>query len=262
MQYDPIKDRLARFIGIFPWARKLFYVTLDLLLLRQRYVKKALRRHSPVSGNWRFYDAGAGFCQYSWYMLKTFQNCTVFANDLKTDYLSGFALYARIAFPGRFFWQQADLQDFIPKNIYQIITAIDILEHIPNDVAVLRNFHACLNPGGKLIISTPSDTDEAAKFTEEHVRPGYNKDELEEKLKQAGFGIVESIYSYGKWGALAWRLQMKHPLSLLLKSRFFGLLLPFYYLLVLPLAEVLMRLDLAVNNKQGTGIIIVAEKPA
>ena len=35
---------------------------------------------------------------------------------------------------------------------------------------------------GILIISTPSDRNEAAKFTEEHIRPGYNKKELEDKF--------------------------------------------------------------------------------
>jgi len=34
-----------------------------------------------------------------------------------------------------------------------------------------------------------------------------------------------------------------------------------YYLLVYPLAEILMRLDMKTDNKQGTGILIVAQKP-
>ena len=260
MEYDPLKAKAARWIRIFPAARELFYRALDLLLLRQRYVKRALGKYFPRGGELRFYDAGAGFCQYSWHVLREYPRAKVFASDLKRNYLEDFALYAKPRFPGRFSWQEAALQLFTPGNSYTLVTAIDILEHIPDDLAVLRNFHSALDENGILIISTPSDTDEAAKFTEEHVRPGYNKAELEQKLRTAGFDILESLYSYGTWGSLAWRLALKYPLSLLGKSKLFLVVLPFYWLLLFPLAETLMRLDLNAKNKSGIGIIVVARK--
>jgi len=262
MEYDPLKDKAAGLIMIWPPARVLFYRALELLLLRQRYVKRYLKKCLPAGSEFRYYDAGAGFCQYSWQVLKNYPRARVFAADLKRGYLEDFARYAQPRFPGRFSWQQADLQTFTPSNSYNLVTAIDILEHIPDDLAVLKNFHTALAQGGILIISTPSDTDEAAKFTAEHVRPGYNKAELEEKLRAAGFAILESLYSYGTWGSLAWRLLLKYPLSLLGKSKLFLVVLPFYWLLLFPLAELLMRLDLKAKNKSGTGIIVVARKEA
>ncbi|MBW6514005.1 MAG: methyltransferase domain-containing protein [Candidatus Syntrophosphaera sp.] len=260
MEYDPLKDRAASLIRIFPMARTCFYRCLDLLLLRQRYVKRCLARYASGNEKLRFYDAGAGFCQYSWHILSRWPDSRVFASDLKGDYLADFADFARSRFPGRFSCQTADLQDFTPQNSYDLITAIDILEHIENDIAVLRNFHNCLAEKGILIISTPSDTDEAAQFTEEHVRPGYNKAELEQKLEGCGFEILESLYSYGTWGGLAWRLLIKHPLTWLQKSRLSLFFLPIYYILLFPIAELLMRLDLKADNKTGTGLIIVARK--
>jgi len=260
MEYDPLKDRAASLIRVWPAARVFFYRVLDLLLLRQRYVKLALRQYLPIDRGFRYYDAGAGFCQYSWHVLKNYPAAKVFANDLKRDYLEDFSRYAKKSFPGRFSWQQADLQTFTPRNSYGLATAIDILEHIQDDEAVLRNFNVALADGGILIISTPSDTDEAAKFTSEHVRPGYNKAELEDKLRACGFTILESIYSYGTWGSLAWRLLLKHPLKLIARSKLILLALPIYYLLVFPLLELLMRLDLKSSNPTGTGIIVVAQK--
>jgi trans-aconitate methyltransferase len=260
MQYDPVKDSIHRLIKAFPPFRELFYRALDLLLLRQRYVKRCIAKYISPGQDFRYYDAGAGFCQYSWHVLKFHPRAKAFATDLKRDYLDDFAYYAQKHFPGRFSWQAADLQAFTPRNRYHLVTAVDILEHIPDDLAVLRNFYTCLEDKGILVISTPSDTDEAARFTEEHVRPGYNKTELEEKLKSCGFQILESIYSYGAWGSLAWRLLMKHPLNLLAKSKMYLALLPFYYLLVFPVSEVLMRLDLNARNQSGTGIIIVATR--
>ncbi len=262
MYYEPLKDRIAALIKSYPAARAAFYGMLDLLLLRQRYVKRCLLRYGKDFPNLRYYDAGAGFCQYSWFVLRKFPASTVLASDLKGGYLDDFNACSRTRFPGRFTWQAADLQLYTPPGTYHLISAIDILEHIPDDDAVMANFHACLEPGGVVVISTPSDSDEAARFTSEHVRPGYDKAALESKLRVHGFEIQESKYSYGKAGSLAWRLLLKHPMALIEKSKLAVLLLPLYYLLALPLAQVLMWLDLRSENSTGTGIIIVARKPA
>ncbi len=260
MQYDPLKDKAASLIRIFPRARILFYRALDLVLLRQRYVKRCLAKYLRGIEKPRHYDAGAGFCQYSWHVLKQYPDSRVFATDLKKEYLQDFAAFAGTHFPGRFSWQTADLQTFVPQNDYDVVTAIDILEHIEDDIAVLQNFHLSLAENGILVISTPSDTDEAARFTSEHVRPGYDKGELEDKLRSCGFDILESLFSYGTFGSLAWRLIIRTPLSLLAKSKLYIALLPLYYLLLYPIAELLMRRDMRIKNKTGTGIIIVVKK--
>jgi SAM-dependent methyltransferase len=254
MQYDPIKDRLASIIQVFPALRRMFYMALDFLLLRQRYVKAEIRKY--FKDGMRFYDAGAGFCQYSDFVLNSYPKSTVLATDLKTDYL--FA-YQQVA-DSRFFYKTADLQVFCPKQQYDMAIAIDILEHIEHDLKALQNFHAALSEGGILIISTPSDQDEAARFTEEHVRPGYSKDELEAKLTSVGFEIISSRYSYGLWGALSWKLMMKYPLALLNKNLAWGMILPFWYLTLFPISELLMYLDMNSYNLYGTGILIVARK--
>ncbi len=260
MRYDPLKDLAARFIRLHPRFRELFFRGLDLLLLRQRYVKREMDTLFPTGTKFWHYDAGAGFCQYSWHSLKRWPRAKVFATDLKRDFLADFAGFAKREFPGRFYWQCADLQTFTPQRKYDLVTAIDILEHIPNDMAVLANFHAALKEGGALIISVPSDTDEAAKFTSEHVRPGYSKQDLQEKLINSGFEVEKLIHSYGTWGSLSWRLLMKYPLSLLDKSRIFLAFLPFWYLAVFPIAELMMRADMKRENHSGTGLIAVARK--
>ncbi|MCB5263022.1 MAG: methyltransferase [Candidatus Cloacimonetes bacterium] len=254
MQYDPIKDRLAESIKSFPALRRYFYQALDLLLLRQRYVKAAIKHH--FSDGMRFYDAGAGFCQYSDFVLKNYPNSRVLATDLKTDYLRQYSF----AVGPHFSFKSADLQVFRPRHRYNMAIAIDILEHIEDDVSVLKNIHSALVPQGILIISTPSDTDPAAKFTAEHVRPGYDKSELEAKLLASGFEILCSKYSYGFFGALSWRLMIKYPLTLWGKSKLWAPVLALWYLLLLPASQLLMKMDMLITNPSGTGIIIVASR--
>lgn len=254
MKYDPIKDIAASAIAVFPALRVCFYKALDLLLLRQRYVKREILRYGKPA--MRFYDAGAGFCQYGWFVLNKFPDSIVFATDLKTEYLRSFSAVAG----RRFSYKSADLQQFRPETKYDMAIAIDILEHIEDDISTLQNFHYALKDGGILIISSPSDLDEAAKFTEEHVRPGYNKNELEQKLMDAGFEIVTSSFSYGYFGAISWKLMMKYPLLMLKKHKILALILPLYYMVVYPFSELLMQADLKRKNTTGTGLIVVARK--
>lgn len=254
MRYDPLKDRIFGIISLFPGLRELFFALLDRLLLRQRYVKREIVAFAKEGMS--FYDAGAGFCQYSRFVLKKYPLARVFATDLKTEYLKSFAAFNT----GSFSYQSADLQSFIPRSRYDMAIAIDILEHIQDDEAAIQNLYSALKNNGILIVSTPSDLDEASRFTEEHVRPGYQKEELEAKLRSAGFEIEKSLYSYGIFGAASWRLMLKYPLQMLNKSRLNIIWLPFWYLAVYPLSEILMQWDMKRKNSKGNGIIIVARK--
>ena len=51
MHYDIIKDKFAKLIDIVPAFRKLFYLIMDLLLLRQWYVKKEIKKHFAKDKN-------------------------------------------------------------------------------------------------------------------------------------------------------------------------------------------------------------------
>ena len=130
MEYDKIKDKFSGLLDKLPFFRKLFYTLLDMLLLRQWYVKREIKKHLLKDEPIRFYDAGAGFGQYSYYVLKHFKNAKVHAVDLKTDYMDSFARYAAKHNWLDFTVQQADLTAYVPKDKFYLIVAIDILEHM------------------------------------------------------------------------------------------------------------------------------------
>jgi trans-aconitate methyltransferase len=77
---------------------------------------------------------------------------------------------------------------------FDLITCIDVLEHIPDDVAALGNLLSMT--GGHLILSVPLGPlfqVEAERMGHVH---GYSRDELEKKLSEAGFEVVKVI----QWG--------------------------------------------------------------
>ena len=141
------------------------------------------------------------------------------------------------------------------------------MEHILEDEAVFQNFYHSLKSDGMLLISTPSDKggsdahDEHDKsFIGEHVRNGYNIDEIKTKLTNAGFKTIEARYSYGVPGHIAWMFSMKFPMEMLGASKLFFIILPFYYLLTFPFCLILNYFDVILKHKTGTGLIVKALK--
>jgi hypothetical protein len=141
------------------------------------------------------------------------------------------------------------------------------MEHILEDVTVFKNIHASLKQGGMLLISTPSDQggsdvhdDGESSFIEEHVRDGYNIQEIQDKILSAGFSKVEARYQYGSPGKISWRLSMKYPILMLGVSKLFFIILLPYYIATYPFAYLLNWLDVSTAHKTGTGLIVKAWK--
>lgn len=268
MQYDPIKRRLGNFFNRSPFLRKLFYNLLDLLLLRAWHIHKELKSFSKKTRNTiRILDAGSGFGQYTYYMSKLFPKSEILAVDVKEEQVEDCNNFFKKIGNKKVIFQVADLTQFVQPDSYDLVLSVDVMEHILEDVQVFRNFHASMKTGGMLLISTPSDQggsdvhgDDDSSFIEEHVRDGYNITEIENKLKQAGFGKVEVRYSYGAPGKISWKLSMKYPILMLGASKLFFVVLPFYYLIAYPVCFVLNYFDTVLKHPTGTGLIVKAWK--
>jgi SAM-dependent methyltransferase len=177
----------------------------------------------------------------------------------------------KVGLSDRVKFELADLTTFQENGKYDLVLSVDVMEHIEEDVLVFRNFYASMKKGGMLLISTPSDQGGSDShdhdheegvhgFIDEHVRDGYNIGDIEIKLKSVGFSKVKARYSYGNPGKISWKLSMKYPILMLGVSKLFFVILPFYYLIVYPFALILNFLDLGINHKSGTGLIVKAWK--
>lgn len=268
MHYDPIKRTLGGFFNRSPFLRKIFYRLLDLLLLRSWHIHRELKNWNRTkSANINILDAGAGFGQYTYYLSGLEPNWKILAVDVKQEQIDDCNRFFQKIGKNNVEFQYADLTKFTQENAFDLVLSVDVMEHILEDVQVFKNFHTSLKQGGMLLISTPSDQggsdaqgEEDGSFIEEHVRNGYNAEEIKNKLESAGFTKTEVLYSYGAPGKIAWRLSMKYPIRLLGVSKIFFTLLPFYYLLVFPVSFVLNYIDANSVHKTGTGLIVKAWK--
>jgi len=268
MQYDPIKKSLGKVFNQSVILRKLLYALLDLLLLRSWYIKKILKSWSKKqSSNILALDAGSGFGQYTYFLQSINKNWHIKGIDIKKEQIEDCRLFFSKAGLSTVSFEYADLTSYRTEEKYDLILSVDVMEHIEDDISVFNTFGKIIKEGGMLLISTPSDLGgsdvhhhDETSFIDEHVRDGYNKDDIMQKLTHAGFSNIEVMYSYGIFGKMAWKLSMKFPIYMLNVSKIFFIILPFYYLITYPFAFVLNLIDVNSNNKAGTGLIVKAIK--
>ncbi len=279
MKYDPIKRSLGVVFNKSPFLRKSFYSMLDLLLLRTWHVKDEFRNWAKNNKGKKanILDAGSGFGQYSFFMSGMDSNWTVKGVDVKTEQINDCNNFFTKINRNNAHFEKANLVKFSEPNTYDFILSVDVMEHILEDVEVFKNFYKSMKQGGTLLVSTPSDQggsdvhdhdhdhdhdheDGEDSFIDEHVRDGYNIDEIQQKLKDAGFSKTSAKYTYGTAGKLSWKLSMKYPILMLNASKIFFIILPFYYLITFPISLILNYFDLKGNHKTGTGLNVVAVK--
>ncbi len=270
MQYDPIKRSLGNVFNRSAGLRKLFYGLLDLLLLRAWHIHKELRNYGPLTpeGGIKILDAGAGYGQYSYWLYKRYgKQCNILAIDVKEEQVADCNKFFQDIGATNVKFEVGDLTKFVNPEAYDLVVCVDVMEHILEDELVFRNYNASMKKGAMLIISTPSDQggsdvhgEGEASFIEEHVRDGYNINDIQQKLSRAGFSKVDARYSYGAPGKIAWRLSMKYPIQMLGVSKLFFIILPFYYLIAYPISFVLNYFDTHMKHPTGTGLIVKAWK--
>ncbi len=108
----------------------------------------------------------------------------------------------------------------LPDGSLEYVTALDVLEHVPDDAAVVRGFHRLLKPGGLAVVTVPasmalwSDWDVAL-----HHYRRYHRRQLRGLFPAGNWEIVHAnytnvlvypaVWSVRKWRA--WRASPKQP---------------------------------------------------
>ena len=100
---------------------------------------------------------------------------------------------------------QVDLMDLHWQNKWDVIFLLDVIEHCPDDEAILTHAYNALKPGGKLIVSTPalmafwSYNDVYSS----HLRR-YNISDYQSLAKKTGFNLIDARYFMFLLSPLYW----------------------------------------------------------
>jgi SAM-dependent methyltransferase len=154
---------------------------------RRKLVKWLLREHNPNGNEALLFDLGCG----------TGLNLSSFGNEFKTigSDISPDALgFCRERNLADIFSSQAEAIALRNDSV-DLVTALDVLEHVREDLPALKEINRILKPGGKLIAIVPaygflwSEHDEAL-----HHYRRYVAREMRAKLTASGFEIERSTY--------------------------------------------------------------------
>ena len=132
---------------------------------------------------------------------------------IATDYEEGYVDILRNAFAGNSLVEvhQWDVQQPWPGEAPAVdaIFCSNVLEHVREDSAALRNMRACLAPGGRLILIVPRSRALFCSLDEclEHQRR-YDRADLDKALAETGYR-VEHVRTLNKPGVLGWLVRGK-----------------------------------------------------
>lgn len=139
-------------------------------------------------------------------------------------------------------------------NQFDTLLSCQVLEHLPDDHSVIRNYLSCLKPGGKVVLQLPAHSFAFNDLDKNlgHYRR-YNRKTAEALLTHAGLKIEKSYY-FNFFGLLGWFWTgniMKKQILPETELTLFNFIAPF-----------VLKLDLLFSKICGLNVIVVAKKPA
>ncbi|TAL70781.1 MAG: class I SAM-dependent methyltransferase [Bacteroidetes bacterium] len=151
---------------------------------RENWIKEQLQKLSP---GLTILDAGAGELKYKNYCSHLNYVSQDFAQYDGSGDGSGLQTGS---------WDQSNIDivsdiTSIPleNESIDVILCVEVLEHVPEPVLVIKEFTRLLKKGGNLILTAPFNS--LTHFAPYHFSTGFNKYFYEKHLIDNGFGIIE-----------------------------------------------------------------------
>jgi SAM-dependent methyltransferase len=239
------------------WYISIFGMPVVGLRIRARNILSLI----PKDGNYRrILDAGSGTGVISFTLARKFPDGRVHGIDLNDHAVTtGNHIAEKIA-AGDITFSTCSIDDFQAKNSFDLVVCVDILEHIENDLATIQALYNLVATNGLLVLHVPSLYRRYPVWGKKinfdvptHVRPGYEPDEIEGKVKQTGFSILERGLTYGFWETLA-----NNVSYIITRAKMQN---KFLYSLVFPFLNLISLLGVGARPKKlGAGIFIIAKK--
>ncbi len=116
---------------------------------KRRFVREWIRRARPPQPTDTLLDCGAGT---GFFAKEMETQCRVLALDDHAEALR----ILRTRFRADQILSLAGDQVPLPDASLEYVTALDVLEHVPDDQAVVNGFHRLLKPGGLAVVTVPA----------------------------------------------------------------------------------------------------------
>lgn len=194
----------------------------------------------------KIFDAGCGTGIYSFTLAKNNKIIGVDVGKDKIEYLKSVNIFDNVSF------EVGDLCKLkFPDNSFDLIICSDVLEHIKDDKKAFKELSRVLNFGGKLLITTPKDSEFMRSIYKKlnHERPGYLKEDFEKLCQDQNMTILKAKYFSSNFSE-----ELVHFLAKFVNNKIaLGIL--FY-----PLYSLALLSEHFVNEKNSNGLFIEITK--
>lgn len=175
--------------------------------LHSRYFQRALARWDDLRPR-AILDAGCGRGDYSFYLARRYPDARVIGVDVDQARVArNRAMAQRLGLSNAEF-QVADLVTARFDTSFDIILAIDVLEHIERQEEALRNLVEQLSPRGRAFYHIPTVRERPVPFSrslagfhdwaaEEHVAEDRSADQFLTVLQRSGYQVDRSYRTFG-----------------------------------------------------------------
>lgn len=147
---------------------------------------------------------------------------------------------------------EPEARDVIAQEQPDTVLAINVVEHVGDDLAMLKRYYDVLSPGGHAIVLAPAHDWLFSEYDRRlgHLRR-YTRASLSERLKEAGFEVVQT-QQFNRLGVLGWWASAKMGRKQLSP----GQVKLFHRML--PMAKLVENID----SLPGLSVIAIGRKPA
>lgn len=268
MKYLPIIGKIDQFFGNSVFGHVVLFKTMEFLLPRTWHLKREIYKWAREhQGHQHMLDAGSGLGQYAYLLSSINKKWSVVGIDLNQKQVAHCNKVFRKLGRTNVLFKSSDLLNMNTPRCYNLILATDLAEYVEDDDELFKSFADGLQPGGILLMyahvvdaKNPDARRTRMKLVEEQFRNGYALENLKDKLKTAGFKKVKIRLVFGLAGRISWYLSVFYPLKMLNASFALIALLPFYYLLTVPITFVLNYIDTHTAHLTGSAMLVTASK--
>jgi len=155
-------------------------------------------------------DAGSGQGVLSFALSSHFPDATILGIDQNKQTIESCQHIAQKTSTTNIFFRQDQIETLPERNLFDLITCIDILEHIHDDHRALTQLYQAMSFDGLLILHVPAKYRRYPVWkknlnfhVDSHVRVGYDLRHICQKARGAGFYILDAGYTYGFWETLS-----------------------------------------------------------
>lgn len=268
MKYGPIVKQVNRFNAKSVISHWFFFRAMDILLPRSWHFRQELKKWAAEKpGHRHVLDAGSGMGQYVYLISRQYPDWSVLGVDQNPAYTTHNNMIFRKMSKQNVLFRTADLTEFECKERFDLGLAIDLAEYVKDDNSLFKNLYGHLREDGMLLLyvhlideKNPRKKRRRMKLVEEQERNGYTRKGLKAQLMAAGFKRIKIRYAFGVAGNISWIMSVFIPLKMV--NLWIGLivLLPVYYLLLLPFIIILNYMESHTGHIFGTAMLVKARK--